>query len=126
MATSATIQFLDEHTNTPVVSIYHHYDGYIEGIGHDLAKFLNSKKLLKGFGLDTKMDNGYANGMGCLIAQYIKENKTGIGGLYILNHQQEEYNYIVSLVNGKFQIEVGEFKGSPDELLQINNHWCKL
>lgn len=44
MGTSATIRFKYKGDNPILVNVYHHYDGYIEGVGYDLADFLLSKK----------------------------------------------------------------------------------
>ena len=56
--------------------------------------------------------------MGCLAAQFIKEHKTDIGGLYMTNKDDsQEYDYEVRIVNDKIQISVDDFVGSPEELL---------
>ena len=66
--------------NVPVINIYRQYDGYPSGHGHELAQFLDSKNLVKGFG---KQNSFEANGMGCLAAQLIVQLKHGVGGIYI-------------------------------------------
>lgn len=114
MGTRSTIKFYEEGSKTPILSVYQQYDGYIDGVGHDLAKWLKNKKIV----------NGYANGMGCLAAQFVADHKTEIGGFYITNSKDEqEYNYKVTHKKGDFVIEVNgdQFKGSPDELLEINS-----
>ena len=65
MSTRATI--LIREKNEPDVHIYHHCDGYPEGIGSDLKHYLNSLKywesedianaLIKGIAVED--DNGY-------------------------------------------------------------------
>lgn len=42
MGTHAAIYILDEH-NIPLVSIYHHYDGYPEGVGQSLYDLLKNR-----------------------------------------------------------------------------------
>lgn len=66
--------------DVPVINIYRQYDGYPSGHGHELAQFLDSKNLVKGFG---KQNSFEANGMGCLAAQLIVQLKHGVGGIYI-------------------------------------------
>lgn len=67
---------------------------------------------------DQTMEDGFANGMGCLAAQYVKDHKDQIGGFYMTNaDDSQEYDYEVRIIDGKFEITVGKFKGTPDELL---------
>jgi len=124
MGTRSTIKFYDNWgSDEPLVSIYQQFDGYIDGVGHDLANFLKDKTVINGIGMDQRMENGFANGMGCLAAQFIAEKKTEIGGFYISNlNDQQEYNYEVRLVDDKFNIKVefydSKFEGTPEELLE--------
>lgn len=124
MGTRSTIKFYEEGSKTPILSVYQQYDGYIDGVGHDLAKWLKNKKIVNGFTMGQTKENGYANGMGCLAAQFVADHKTEIGGFYITNSEDEqEYNYKVTHKKGDFVIEVNgnQFKGSPDELLEIKS-----
>lgn len=74
-----------------LVSVYQQYDGYIEGVGYDIANYILSKKIVNGISGDTK---DKANGFGCLIAQFIRDFKTDVGGLYIVEEDcTQEYNY---------------------------------
>lgn len=74
-----------------LVSVYQQYDGYIEGVGYDIARYILSKKIINGISGDTK---DKANGFGCLIAQFIRDFKTDVGGLYIVDElDTQEYNY---------------------------------
>jgi len=119
MGTRSTIKFYDEFDEEePLLCIYNQYDGYITGVGHTLANFLIRKTIINGFSNQT-MEGGFANGMGCLAAQYIVENKTEIGGLYCTTKDdEEEYNYEVRLIDGKIIIKVDDFEGTPEELLK--------
>lgn len=121
MGTRSTVKFYSEfNTDKPIMSVYQQFDGYIEGVGYDLANFLKKKTVINGFG-DHTMEDGFANGMGCLAAQYIAENKTDIGGFYMTTEDnQQGYNYEVRFVDEEFEITVGNFKGTPDELLAYN------
>lgn len=122
MGTRSTVKFYAEHNQeTPVLSVYQQFDGYISGVGHDLAKFLNTKKIINGIRGET-MEGGYANGMGCLAAQYVKDQKEKIGGFYLTTpDDSQEYDYEVRLIDGVLEIKVGDFKGSPNELLSYND-----
>lgn len=138
MGTRSTIKFIEkwEDGNDELVNIYQQYDGYIDGVGKELARWLLSKTLVNGisFGMDMKT---CANGAGCLAAQYIKEFKNEIGGLYLVSLSDiEEYNYKViidsTMINGNNPINniitiiitdcAGKeiFTGSPRELLEFN------
>jgi len=64
----------------PVINVYRQFDGYPSGHGHELAQFLNSKKLVNGY---SDKNSAEANGMGCLAAQLIVQLKHGVGGIYI-------------------------------------------
>lgn len=125
MGTSATVRFKRKGNNPILVNVRHHYDGYIEGVGHDLAKFLLSKKIVNGI---SKFDdrNSIANGFECLTAQYISNVKKCPGNVYICPQYFEgDYNYDVIYDDYKNEIYIKVthydevlFKGSPKELLE--------
>lgn len=125
MGTSATIRFKYEGDNSILVNMYHHYDGYIEGVGHDLAEFLLSKKIVNGITAFDDM-NVIANGFSCLIAQYISNVKKGPGEVYIYpQYFKGDYNYDVVYNGCKNEIYIKVthfdkvlFEGSPKELLE--------
>lgn len=76
-----------------LVSVYRQYDGYIEGMGYEIANYILSKEICNGIrlGRDTSK---LANGFGCLIAQFIRDFKTEIGNVYITTEDDiQEYNY---------------------------------
>ena len=126
MGTRSTVKFYDE-SDEPILCVYQQYDGYISGVGHDLAKFLKGKKIVNGIGSGQTMEKGFANGIECLAAQYVAERKRRIGGFYLTNRDdKEEFNYEVRFIDSKFIINVDGFEGSPDgfkgspeELLEI-------
>ena len=125
MGTSATVRFKYRGDNPILVNVCHHNDGYIEGIGHDLAKFLLSKKIVNGIS-DFDDRNAIANGFSCLIAQYISNVKKCPGSVYICPQDFEgDYNYDVVYNDCKNEICIKVthfdkvlFKGSPKELLE--------
>ena len=130
--TSSIIKFKCNGVN--LVSIYQHCDGYIEGVGYELAEWLCSKFLVNGIPGGTSLQN-LANGAGCLVAQFIRDFKTDIGGLYITTSRSEgNYYYIVDIkdehkrgpvpLNDITQITVScygktIFEGRPSELLKF-------
>lgn len=129
MGTRSTIKFYEG--NDPLLSIYTQYDGYISGVGHDLANFLKNIKVVNGYGPKDTIFNA-ANGMGCLAAQYLAKFKDSIGNIYVTTpDDKQEYNYEVRLIKkseqGKFietfmiiikELETG-FEGSPEDLLNF-------
>ena len=68
------------------------------------------------------MKQGFANGVGCLAAQYVAENKKSIGGFYATTaSDSQEYNYEVRFTDNGFIIKVDNiFEGTPEELLNFN------
>lgn len=120
MGTRSTVKFYCEHNQKPILCVYQQFDGYIEGAGHTLANFLKEKKMINGINSET-MEEGYANGMGCLAAQYVAFSKNEIGGFYLTDEDDsQDYNYHVKLVDNELIIEVDDFKGSPLQLLSYN------
>jgi hypothetical protein len=84
-----------EEPNQTIVDIYHHWDGYPEGLGVTLADYLNGKKVTNGLGRDN--DNLF-NGMGCLAASLVAELKDGPGDVYIEpreSHGWIDYQYYI-------------------------------
>ena len=121
MGTTSTVRFYSEFSNKPIVNIYQQFDGYIFGVGYELANLLKDKKVINGYNIET-MANGCANGMGCLAAQYIAHIKQNIGGVYIEDlDDEEEYNYHVKFIKNQLIIEVGNFHGTPKELLEYKD-----
>lgn len=128
MGTSATVRFKHEGDNPILVNVRHHYDGYIEGVGHDLAKFLLSKKIVNGISIFDDKDT-IANGFECLTAQYISNVKKGPGDVYVWpQHFEGDYNYDVVYNDCKNEIYIKVthcdkvlFKGSPKELLECKD-----
>lgn len=124
MSTRSTVKFYNEFDQEqPILSVYQQYDGYIEGVGHELATWLKDKKVINGISGQT-MQDGYANGMGCLAAQYVAAKKDRIGGFYLTSSDDEQnYNYTVRMLDEKLIIEVDDiFKGTPEELLNFKEH----
>ena len=69
-----------EEPNKTIVDIYHHWDGYPEGLGVTLASYLNGYHIVNGMGREN--DNLF-NGIGCMAASIVAELKDGPGDVYI-------------------------------------------
>lgn len=93
-----------------IAVLYRQHDGYYEGHGKELVKFLKDKKITNGIsGKDT------FNGMNCLTASVIAYFKDSVGGFYLYpagrRDINEEYIYTVSGKAGDNQatIEMYDF-----------------
>jgi hypothetical protein len=120
MGTRSTVKFYED--GEVILSVYQQYDGYPTGVGKELADFLNSKTIISGFSGQTM--ETHANGIGCLAAQFVKEFKRSIGGLYITNKSDtQSYNYRVFYDGDRIIMTVNDdFSGTPDEFLE---KYCK-
>ena len=110
MGTRATIHIakreegvsFSEIPEKKLVSIYHHYDGYPEGLGVTIASYLDNKTIVNGLGGDR---DTVFNGLGCLAASLIAELKEEAGNVYIDNpdfpHGWLDYEYVVWGNSGK-------------------------
>ena len=128
MGTRSTIAFIPKKEGKeekPLVRIYQQFDGYIDGVGHDLANFLKSRKICNGIPIGT--DDILANGFGDLVAQYIAETKEGTGNFYIDEFDcDQEYNYKVIFDTDKYynntELYNGELKDVDDLItIKVNN-----
>jgi len=79
-----------------IVTVYRQFDGYPTGHGMELAEFLTSGEMVNGIG---GQQHRVFNGIGCLIAQFIKDFKDGAGGIYVhrggTTNMWEDYHYHV-------------------------------
>ena len=135
MATRALINFVEredgvsfsEHPGVDKIhtQIYNHYDGYPEGLGVDLANFLDGYDVVNG--LSTGYQGPVANGMGCLAAQTVSYLKDEPGNVYLqkpIEKDWEDYEYFVWVKDhAELWISIFDydgnciFVGEPDELL---------
>lgn len=111
MGTHSLIRFLKlkpDGTIVVVCQVYQQFDGYLKGIGMNLAKFLNGFQCFddieKPFALRTKFGDQYADlGTACnsiedMSAQYVAVNKKHAGNLYLYSmedDQDQEFTYEV-------------------------------
>ena len=133
MATRATVSIarreegvsFSEKPNKTIVDIYHHYDGYPEGLGVTLASYLDDFKITNGLGID---NNHVFNGLGCMAASIIEYLKDGPGNVYIEDperpHTWIDYKYYVwgddnkSIWISIFDGDECIFVGKPRDLLK--------
>ena len=145
MATRATISIakreegvsFSEKPDKTIVDIYHHYDGYPEGLGVKLASYLNGYHIVNGAGRD---GDKLFNGIGCMAAAIVchlklanagcdENGKINIpsGNVYIEDkdkpHGWLDYNYYVwgdyykSIWISIFDGDECIFVGKPQALL---------
>lgn len=108
MGTRSKTSFIEKRGEklTHLVSVYQQYDGYIEGVGHEIAEYILSKKICNGISLGRDTSN-LANGFTCLIAQFIRDFKKDVGGLYITTEDDiQEYNYDIIFDNDLYFSDV--------------------
>jgi len=133
MATRATVSVarreegvsFSEKPNKTIVDIYHHYDGYPEGLGVTLASYLDDFKITNGLGRNSDY---VFNGLGCLAASLVAELKDGPGNVYIEDperpHGWLDYKYYVWGDDNKdiwisiFNSSECIFVGKPRDLLK--------
>ena len=119
MGTRSKTSFIEKRGEEYIhlVSVYRQYDGYVEGMGHDLANYILDKEICNGIrlGRDTSK---LANGFGCLIAQLIRDFKEDVGGLYIITENDiQEYNYDIIFNSDLY------YRNSFKEELETNKYF---
>ena len=114
-----------EEPNQTIVDIYHHWDGYPEGLGVTLGWYLSGKRVVNGMGSEDNEDLIF-NGMGCLAASLVAHLKDGPGNVYIEpreSHGWIDYEYYIWGYEGKtiyisiFSGDECVFVGEPEDLL---------
>ena len=108
-----------------IVDIYHHWDGYPEGLGVTLAYYLEEKKITNGLSSKDNEDLIF-NGMGCLAASLVAYLKDGPGDVYIEpreSHGWIDYQYYIwgdtykDIWISIFSDDECIFVGKPQQLL---------
>ena len=129
MGTRSLLHFIRKEDDTELCNIYRQYDGYPEGRGLELAKWLESFNIVNGF--SSKAKRRIANGLDCLCALWISEEKGDeAGNIYMMGINDrdcgEEYIYKVWEEDNNIYMscfDVWErkllFEGTPKEYLEI-------
>ena len=101
MGTRSLTRVKNESGQT-ILTMYRQMDGYPEGHGAELVSFLEGMDIIEGFNLGGNRPEKSANGMECLAAQLVAHFKLGVGGFYLYpeNAGDQEYNYVIELVDG--------------------------
>lgn len=100
MGTRALIHIHDDRDpKTIICTIYRQYDGYLEGLGKQLANFVADREIVNGYQPDKHTKENAANGMSCLAAQLVGHLKEDIGNVYLyppgISDVGEEFVYHV-------------------------------
>ena len=123
---------LAKNVGKSYINMYRQFDGYVEGMGVDLAEFLLPFTVVNG--ISSTEDRKIANGSGCLAAQIVAHFKTEPGGIYLHPTEGkpgdcwEEYIYTIFVTDDQekdnIMIAVYDlwkkdtiFIGTPAELL---------
>lgn len=128
MGTHALVVF-EENTSQGIVRYlvcYFQFDGYLTGVGLDLVEFLKSCVIVNGYSdqdeAKCKAENKIlCNRFGCLVAQYVANNKNGPGNFYVFpvtHRSMYEYKYIVTF--DEDQDEKNHFAISVNDSEQMN------
>ena len=82
-----------------LVNIYQQYDGYPDYMAVEYAKWLEGLSVGNGISGSDKLGE-FANGPGCLAAQFIQKFKTRAGGLYLspIDNDEGWVHYIYTLL----------------------------
>ena len=123
---------LAKNVGKSYINMYRQFDGYIEGMGVDLAEFLLPFTVVNGIRLNE--ERKIANGTGCLAAQIVAHFKTDAGGIYLhptegkpgdcweeyiytifVTDNQEKDNIIIAVYSVARKDTI--FVGTPAELL---------
>ena len=112
MGTRSTTKIYDE--GKLLLAIYKQFDGYIDGWGLDLKKFIKSGSFVNGYSLNKEKQ---FNGLGCFALQLVNEFKDGVGDLYATTEDDtQEYNYKIEKVGNIITISCEEDKEYLEEI----------
>jgi len=105
MSTRALIKVFEG--NTKICTIYKQSDGYPEGLGAELHRYLS--EFTVGNGITGNEKEPYANGMGCLTAQIIARLKVESGEIYIIVGNDATVDYVYEIGKGAVRTTYGPF-----------------
>lgn len=90
MGTRSTVKFYSNEKN--ILSVYQQYDGYVSGVGEQLAHLFKKYQIVNG--LPLYGEGHYANGFEELALFYVMDNKDGSGNIYATTEDDEQnFNY---------------------------------
>lgn len=104
---SLTFVYDGDLKESAIINLYRQYDGYPQGHGAELARFLDRGRLINGL---TGQDQNMFNGMGCLAAQLVAHFKDEPGGFYLYPVTAvdcgQDYEYHVYQIAGQLRVQV--------------------
>tara|TARA_B100000795_G_scaffold237509_1_gene198152 strand:+ start:102 stop:512 length:411 start_codon:yes stop_codon:yes gene_type:complete len=117
MGTRSNTVVYDEYNGNgsavQILNLYRQHDGYVEGHGAELLKFLEPMTIVNG--ITTGLTN-IANGSGCLAAQLVSHFKKKVGDFYIMaplgEENENDFTYKIYVSGGPQYItmEVWEYE----------------
>ncbi len=103
MGTRAIVR-VETSDGKQLVNLYRQCDGYPSGLGLELFKFLDGKRIING--IQNETDKTAFNGAGCLAAGMVAAIKDGIGSAYLYPVDQidcnQEYEYKITVTNATY------------------------
>ena len=83
-----SITIVKDEDNNKIIEMYKQFDGYPEGLGQELADFINSGTMVNGLGNGRNVFNGIS----CFAAQLVNHFKEGPGGIYLHSPSSNSFN----------------------------------
>ena len=96
MGTHALVVFTSD--NKRYLVVYFQFDGYLDGVGKDLIKFIKSVIMVNGISTREEKGSYICNGFGCMCARYLSIVKTKPGDVYVLPSDTNEYSEDVAFI----------------------------
>ena len=124
MSTRAIIHVYDDlEDETPITTIYKHFDGYPtkHGVGQTLKEYVKDSRIVNGLALDPVP--GSHNGMGCFTASLTSHLKDKPGDVYIekpgTSGLYESYIYTIAPAGdtGRLTLIVRDTSDESQEML---------
>ncbi len=104
MITTAIIAVKENENDKDFATFYRQYDGYPKGLGKELLKYIQNKKVVNGFTSEDKFHEAF-NGIGDFCASLVAYFKKDIGDFYIVKADTrnvgEEYIYTIIIKEGE-------------------------
>ena len=104
MGTRAIIAVKENENDKDFATFYRQYDGYPKGLGKELLKYIQNKKVVNGFTYGDKFHETF-NGIGDFCASLVAYFKKDIGNFYIektdTRNSGEEYIYTIIIKEGE-------------------------
>lgn len=94
MSTPCKINFYENEKY--ICTVYHHSNGYPDGVGNDIKEFIKSGKFING--LSINITERLFNGFGDCVAQYIAYVKKEPGSVYMISEKSwnTDYDYYIN------------------------------